>query len=169
MELSPESTVLVNTIADNKSKFTNRDYSRAFLALRILRTIGRPSEQKYLNIVNNEEIQGCPVTTDNVRTAKNILGPEVGSLQGKEVRRRPQRVVTPTTNIPDQIMSRYRRLILCIDIIFVNAIPLFMSISTTIKFGTSELLSSCKDRPKLLAIRHILQVYNHWVRRLPLD
>ena len=37
-----------------------------------------------------------------------------------------------------------------------------MSISTTIKFDTSDLLTSRKDRPKLLAINHILQVYNHW-------
>ena len=86
MDLSPESALLVNTVADNKYKFTNRDYSRAILARSILRIIGRPSEQKYLKIVNNEQIRGCPVTTDDVRTAQNIFGPKVGSLQGKKNR-----------------------------------------------------------------------------------
>ena len=81
--MSPEETVLVNTVANNKAKYTNRDYSRAVLARRILRIIGRPSERKFRNIIANEQLKNCPVTTDDARAAQRIFGPDVGSLQGK--------------------------------------------------------------------------------------
>ena len=54
IDMSPEGTVLVNIVATNKSKYTNRDYSRAVLARKILRVIGRSSERKLRKIIANK-------------------------------------------------------------------------------------------------------------------
>jgi hypothetical protein len=40
---SAKNFTLVNTVDNNKSNYTNRDYSRACLAHQIQKTIGRPS------------------------------------------------------------------------------------------------------------------------------
>jgi hypothetical protein len=47
LETSTTSTVLVNTIADNKSRYTNRNYSHATRTRKIQNIVGRP---KYKNI-----------------------------------------------------------------------------------------------------------------------
>jgi hypothetical protein len=45
---------LVNTVEDNKSIFTNHDYSRALLVCTIQKTIGRPSNCTFLKIIKNK-------------------------------------------------------------------------------------------------------------------
>jgi hypothetical protein len=49
-------TTLVNTVAENKSRYTNRDYSRAELARRLQRVIGRPSTRDYLQIFETNQL-----------------------------------------------------------------------------------------------------------------
>jgi hypothetical protein len=64
----------VNTIDDNKSRYTNRDYSHALLARKIQDTIGRPSTRLYLHIINNNILPNCPaVTRVDVLAAEDIL------------------------------------------------------------------------------------------------
>jgi hypothetical protein len=43
LETGASSTILVNTVADNKTRYTNHNYSRATLARKIQNIIGRPS------------------------------------------------------------------------------------------------------------------------------
>ena len=107
MDMLPKGTVLVNTVAKNKSKYINRDYSRADLACKILRIIGQPIKRKFRKIIANKQLKNCPVTTEDIRAARNIFGPDVGSLKGKQVRQTPQKVAMPITNITSQIMKHY--------------------------------------------------------------
>ena len=58
--------------------------------------IGRPSTKDYLEIVDNNQLQNCPVERNNVVAAEVILGHEVGSLQVKTVRSSPNRCHSPT-------------------------------------------------------------------------
>jgi hypothetical protein len=48
-------------------------------------------------------------------------------------------------NIPATIMTHYRKLILGGNIMLVNKIPFFMTISRHIKFGTAKMLKSQKS------------------------
>jgi hypothetical protein len=100
METKLTGTLLVHTVADNKSKYTNRDYSRAVLARQIQKNIGQPSTRAFIKIVQNYLLPNCPVTRDGIIAAERIFGPDVGSLQGKT------RVEARTINIPATIMSR---------------------------------------------------------------
>jgi transposase InsO family protein len=78
---------MINTVADNRSSYTNRAYSRAILARKIQRTIGRPSTKQYISIVERNLLPNCPVTRDDIIAAEKIFGPDVGSLKGKTVRK----------------------------------------------------------------------------------
>jgi hypothetical protein len=78
-------TVLVNTVADKKSNYTNRNYKQALLARKIQNMIGRPSLRSFLQIVENNLLKNCPVNRADVLAAEDILGPNLGSLKGKTV------------------------------------------------------------------------------------
>lgn len=59
MNTATTATVLVNTIEDNKSRYTNCNYSHAVLARKLQYVIGRPSTRSYLHIVEKELLPNC--------------------------------------------------------------------------------------------------------------
>jgi len=78
-------TALVTTVEENKTKYSNHDYSHALLARNIQKLIGRPSTHDYLRIVDNNLLPNCPFTCRNIVAAEHVFGPDVGSLKGKTV------------------------------------------------------------------------------------
>jgi hypothetical protein len=156
---SKTENLFVNTVEDNKAKFTSRDYSQAILARKIQKTIGRPSTRTFINIVKNNLLRNCPITTRDIQIAEEIFGPDVGILKGKTVRRSAERVATGTVDIPLSIMTHYRDIVLGGDIMFVNKLPFFMTISRNIKFGTAELLANQTNKTILSAVRQVKALY----------
>jgi NADPH-dependent 7-cyano-7-deazaguanine reductase QueF len=81
-------TVLVNTVDENKSRYTNRDYQRALIARKIQNTVRRPLTRNFMNIVKQNLLKNCPITsTEDIMAAEDIFGPNLGSLKGKMARR----------------------------------------------------------------------------------
>ena len=94
----PETT-LINTVADNCSKYTNRAYLRATTARRIQQMIGRPSTREFIKIVDQNLLPNCPVTRADIMAAEKIFGPDLGILKGKTVRKQTDHVDTDKTEI----------------------------------------------------------------------
>jgi hypothetical protein len=69
------------------------------------------------------------------------------------------RVETALATVPASIMFHYRNLVLGSNIMFVNKIPIFMTISCHIKFGTAELLKNQRNKTILNAIKQVKSVY----------
>jgi Reverse transcriptase (RNA-dependent DNA polymerase) len=154
------STVLINTVDDNKSKFTNRDYSRAVLARTIQKTIGRPSTATFITIVEGNHLPNCPINRQDILNAEMIFGPDVGSLKGKTVRRSGTHVESTLVDIPPPIMDTYRVITLACDVMFVNRIPFFVTISRNIKFCTAETLPNQEATSLLQALKHVRSIYS---------
>ena len=74
----------------------------------------------------------------DVLRAEQIFGPDIGSLKGKTVRRQPPRVEVTEVDLPPTIHQHYQEVTLGCDIMFVNKIPFFMSISRHLRFGTAQ-------------------------------
>jgi hypothetical protein len=92
--------------------------------------------------------------------AEDIFGPNVGSLKGKTTQTTTEHVRSERTNIPIGVMSRYREVTLACDIMYVNKIPFFVSISRHIKFGTAEMLKSESAAQQLMtSIKLVTQTY----------
>jgi hypothetical protein len=64
------------------------------------------------------------------------------------------------TNIPATIMSRYQKVTLAGDIMFVNKLPFFITISRHIRSSTSQFLKNKKSDTIFLAIKHVYQTYH---------
>jgi Reverse transcriptase (RNA-dependent DNA polymerase) len=56
-------------------------------------------------------------------------------------------------------MQRYRMVTLCIDVMFVNKIPMLVSISRNIKFGTVEDIANRNSASLIKGIRNIVKIY----------
>ena len=82
--------------------------------------LGFPSERDFKNMVRPNMIVNCPVIFDDVKNAKLIFGPDITSLKGKLVRRKPAGVVTDYIDIPRETLKLRKELKVLTEIIFIN-------------------------------------------------
>jgi hypothetical protein len=112
-----------------------------------------------MQIVEQNLLPNCPITRDDIMAAEKILGPDVGSLKGKTVRRKGAHVEYAATTIPDTIMLQYRDVTMGADIMFVNKLPFFVTISRNIKFCTAQLIPDQKHETLTKAVRDVRATY----------
>jgi hypothetical protein len=158
-KISNDACVFVSTVENNRSNYTACDYSCALLAWKLQQNIGRPSTKTFLRIISDNLLPNCPITTQDVMNAAQILGPDVGSLEGKTVRRGPIPVSGNLVSIPAELMQMYRDVTLSGDIMFVNRIAFFVTKSRKIHFSIAELLRDQKNSTILKAIRQVKNTY----------
>jgi hypothetical protein len=154
-------TVLTaNTVESNKSNYTEREYSQAKLARKIQTLVGRPKLKDFIRYLAVYSLPNCPINRQDAINAQAIFGRNVGSLNGKTTRQQVKGTLAAVANnIPREIMAHYRNITPCIDIIFVNKIPFFMSISRNIRFITGEVLNNRKEATLVKALKRIYGIY----------
>ena len=107
-----EGTALVNTVEHNRSKYTNRDYSRALYSRKLQSIIGRPSDRQFKDIADRNLLPNCPINSRDINAAAYIFGSDIGSLKGKTVRRTIPHVADKIIDVPLYIMKNYRNITL---------------------------------------------------------
>jgi hypothetical protein len=112
-----------------------------------------------LQYIANNDIPNYPVGRQDVLNSADIFGRDSGTPQGKITRRKLEGTRGSIFNIPRQIIEQYRNITLCIDIMFVNQIPFFLSISRNIKFITVSVLANRKEASLTKALKEIHAVY----------
>jgi hypothetical protein len=146
-------TSLLNTVSENKAKYTVSNYQRAEKAHTIQRRIGRPSTKRYIELASKGGILNCDVTRKDILNAEHIFGPDLGSLKGKTVQASDQVRSGGLVPIPVTIMNHYRKVVLCIDVMKVNKIPFL------VKFGTVAWLKNAKITTIMSAITDDQNIY----------
>ena len=99
------------------------------------------------------------MTKSDILVAEDILEPEVGILKGKTTRRKPDTVRGVVEPIPPSLMGQYRHVMLGADIMHVNGIPFFLTVSRHIKFGTIEPLINRKQEVLVNTMKAVVQIY----------
>ena len=149
----------MNTVADIKTNYTNQDYLKAMQARQLQIMISRPSTKRFIKIVTSNQLPNCPVTRADILAAEHILRPDVGSLKGKTVWHQPHLAKPVIGPLPPQIMSRYRRVTLAADVMYVNGIPMLVTVSRNIRFATVEALPNRNIKTLVSAIKNVVTVY----------
>jgi hypothetical protein len=109
--------------------------------------------------VENRLLPNCPITKADILAAEQILGPDVGSLKRKTVRRTPKTVTMGNVTVPDDILRTYRRVTMGADVMYVNKIPFLVTSSRHLHFGTAKVLVDLKHSTILNAIKGVQSVY----------
>jgi Zinc knuckle len=159
MDTNTQGVMMINTVSENKERYTNEDYQRALKAREIQIKIGRPSYKDFVRIVTDRLLNNCPITKADVVAAQDIFGLDIGSLKGKTTRQKPEMVRHIVESLPSETMSRYRKITLCIDVMYINKIPMLVSISRNIKFGTVEDIPNRTAKVLLDGIKKIIKLY----------
>ena len=91
--------------------------------------------------------------------AEDILGPNLGSLQGKTVCFNGEHVSLSKQIIPPDLLLKYKDVTLAMDIMFVNKLPFLLTLSRHIKFGTVAHLLSRGHTNVMAVIKQIKALY----------
>ena len=154
-----EHVFTVNTVRDNKRNMTNNDYLRALRARELQIMVGRPSDKDLIKILKTSSLPNCPVTPRDVIFANKLFGPDVGALKGKTTRRGPPVVDSPVAVDTTSILEHYGEVTLCVDLMYVNKVPLLVTLSRNIKFGTMEAVTDRKETTLLSSIKGVISLY----------
>ena len=139
---------LVNTVAEKKREYTEREVRGATLARKLHNIVGFPLLKTYLYNVDNKLIPNCPVTREDIKVAEDIFGPNLAILQGKTVRKSEEHVQTKIEPVPPEILDRYQEVTIAGDVMFVSGVAFLMTISRFIRFGTANMLKNMLMGPK---------------------
>ena len=74
------------------------------------------------------------MTVEHVNIAEKIFGADVATRKGKSTQPKSPRVVNDLIEIPRELKENNNKLILCIDNMFVNNMPMLTSINKTVRF-----------------------------------
>jgi hypothetical protein len=158
-DTSKSSIVMVTTVSENKSRYTNEDYLNAVRARQIQVQIGRPNTRDYIRIITSNQLPNCPITKADILAAEHIFGPDVGSLKGKTTRRQPHLVRPIVETLPPQVMSRYRNVTIACDVMFVNKVAMIVTVSRNIRFATVEAIPDRKAETLVKAVKSVVSIY----------
>jgi hypothetical protein len=89
----------------------------------------------------------------------DIFGRNLGLIKGETTCRQLKGILSNIANLPKEIMLRYCDITLYIDIMYLNTIPLFMSISRNVKFITCTALNNRKEKTLMNTITEINSIY----------
>ena len=121
--------------------------------------IGRPSDKDLIKILKTSSLPNCPVTPRDVIIANKVFGPDVGALKGKTTRRGPPIVDPPVSVDTTSILEHYGEITLCVDLMYVNKVPLLVTLSHNIKFGMMEVVADWKEVTLLKCIKGVVTLY----------
>ena len=128
-------------------------------ARRAMHLLGFPLEIYFENMVRSNMIFNCPVTFSDVKNAKLIFGPDITSLKGISVMRKPASVITDYIEIPREILESSKEMEVSTDIMLIKKLPFLASISRRPKFTTIEYLSSKNEIVLVTSINKIVSYY----------
>lgn len=95
--------MMLSTVKENVKSYTKHEVKRGYEARRLMAILGRPSERQLKQILDNVQLRGCEMTSQDITNARNILGPDVGSLKGKMTRRKESHIHVTVRPIPTDI------------------------------------------------------------------
>ena len=151
-------TLAVATVKDNESKFTNRDVSRAKQARRFQDNMGL-SLQALLDEIDSGTIRNNPITRRSARIAESIYGPSVVNLIGKTTHRKTEVPITEIEQVPRSILEHYKQVFLEADVFFINGLRFLHTISTDIKYRTSQYIADAKASTLLECLSAVCTLY----------
>ena len=111
------------------------------------------------NIVRLGLLPNCPVTVEDVRIANKIYGAEIAALKGKTTRGRPIPVQLDNVYVPPELIDLHKDVTLVIDVMFINKLAFFITMSRNLKFITVQYVRDRKTTTLAEGIKSVFEIY----------
>jgi hypothetical protein len=121
--------------------------------------LGNPSEKDYQGLVSGNLINNCPISSFNVSNARAIFGPDLASVRGKTVRKKPAPVVTHYVAVPHTLVEANKVIMLAADVFFVDGTAFFLTVGRRLKFVTAKHVPVRTATSQSKHIKRVLEVY----------
>ena len=151
----------LNTVEGNKKLFKARDVRKADEANAFNRRINHVAKDKFIRIVQHNWIRNCPLTVGDIRRSHQIYGPPLPPIKG-----RTRNVTAPRLDdieivqIPQALYDDLKYVILCLDFMYVNGIPVMHSISRRVDYRTVGFPTSRSKTSMKVEIESIKRKYH---------
>ena len=90
----------------------------------------------------NSQMTNCSVTLKDVKIAKKIFGSDVLSIEKKETQKKPISVISDQIELLKKLLKRHSDVISCVNIVFINELAFFVTISIDIECRAVECVSN---------------------------
>ena len=151
---------MVNTVAERVDKYSKRAIQGARTARRFQNIVMRPGKRDMMEIAITH-LRDCPVKRSDITAAEDIFGPNLGALKGKTVWRPNPHVAMGIDGVPPEIMKTHRSIVLTMDIMFINKIAFFVTMSRNLKSGTVEALPNRQIPTIIQHLKSVIALYRH--------
>ena len=74
-------------------------------------------------------IKNCPIDSTDVSNAHAIFGPDLASIRGKTVRRKPKLIVKEYVVVPKELVSQHTFISMAADVFFVIGIAFLLTVA----------------------------------------
>jgi Reverse transcriptase (RNA-dependent DNA polymerase) len=142
----------LQTVADNKAKFTARQVESADAARKLYRLLGRPGYNRFLTALKENHILNCPITVDDAHRAELIYGKDVAFLKGKTTASPAKDHVPDYTpiSLPPELLSLHPNVTLCFDIFYVLGLAFSLSTSRSLHYLSCHPITD-RSKPSIRA------------------
>ena len=117
----------------------------------------------YTKITNLQLIANfLPIGQADIAAAECIFGPNLGAMKGKTPKHRSVPVTGCIDGVPPSILDRFQKVVLAVNIMFVNKIPFLITVSRGLHFGTIKALQNCQVPTVAASLTRVVQIYHCW-------
>ena len=131
-----ENKCYLATVKDRKVMFSEADRRRAEAVQNLQSRLGHPSDVDLANAMEYNVLGPCNFNRRDIRIAHKIFGPCAAALKGKTTNSKSKMEVQEevTNDVPDELLKEYKDVHIDVNIMYVNKIPYFTTISRNIIF-----------------------------------
>ena len=104
-------------------------------------------------------IPNCTITRQEILRAEDLFGPNLGKVKGNITRCPTQHVNITRSKIPSEILEKYGKVTLAIDIMAINTIPFMITTPRKIHFGTAKLIWDKTKKTLITSIQQVVRTY----------
>ena len=151
----------LNSQYENSLLYTCKQVKEAKVVCDLYRKMSYPSINDFKNAVKYNMIDDCPVKVEHINVAEDIFGKDIHALKGKTVKKQPYHVDQDIIQVPREVMRLHRNVTLGMDLIFINGLAFFITVTRKIKFVTVENVTSKGKKIIMKCAGAVIDFYKH--------
>ena len=144
-----------NKVVGSKESYSKRQIKVNEQTRGLYESLGYPSVIEYKSVKHINQTKDCPVTVQDIYVVHNIWGKSVPYFKGNITSQKPIPVEGDLVQVPEELVKLHKDIYLTADLLFVNGIPLLITLRRKICFTAVNHLSNRKMKTIFKGFKNI--------------